>query len=354
MKTMNGENVLKLAIHFSRGLFSERWIAYCEMHSIPFKVVDCYDSDIISQLADCSALLWHHHQSHPKDILFARQLLNALEHADFHVFPDFKTGWHFDDKVGQKYLLEALGIECFVPSWTFYSREEALRWVDQTNFPKVWKLRGGAGSQHVRLARTQKEARALIKTAFGKGFDTYDAWSNLKERFRKYRLGISDAKNVLKGIVRLVVPPPHARIRGRDKGYIYFQEYIPDNTFDTRIIIIGDKAFALKRMVRENDFRASGSGNFKYGREEFDVRCVATGFEINDKLGAQCVALDFVFDTGGRPLLVEISYGFDPKGYDDCPGYWDRNLDWYEGKFNPYGWMVESVLTRLNARSNGR
>ena len=46
----------------------------------------------------------------------------------------------------------------------------------------------------------------------------------------------------------------------------------------------------------------------------------------------------------GKPKIVEISYGFSPEGYDPCPGYWDKNLTWHEGKFNPYGWMVEEVL----------
>ena len=32
----------------------------------------------------------------------------ALEHKGIKVFPDSKTCWHFDDKVGQKYLFEEL------------------------------------------------------------------------------------------------------------------------------------------------------------------------------------------------------------------------------------------------------
>lgn len=332
-----------LAIHGSKGLFSERWIAYCEEKGIPYKTVNCYDSDIVLQLRGCSALLWHHHQSNPKDILFARQLLFALEHAGIPVFPDFRSAWHFDDKVGQKYLLEALGIEQFVPTWIFYSRAEALEWANNAAFPKVFKLRGGAGSQNVRLVKTRAAATKLINRAFGRGFPSYDALGSFKERFRKYRLGKTDARNVLRGAARLVVPPPYSRIRGNERGYVYFQEFIPNNDSDTRIIVIGDKAFALKRFVRDNDFRASGSGNFKYAKEEFDENCVTAAFEFNRKLRAQCVAYDFLFDASRRPLLVEISYGFDPKAYEDCTGYWDEDMKWHEGRINPYGWMVELI-----------
>ena len=55
------------------------------------------------------------------------------------------------------------------------------------------------------------------------------------------------------------------------------------------------------------------------------------------------MSYDFVFDANCNPLIVEISYGFSMRGYMPCPGYWDNQLDWHEGDFNPYGWMVESV-----------
>ena len=46
-------------------------------------------------------------------------------------------------------------------------------------------------------------------------------------------------------------------------------------------------------------------------------------------------------------FLVEISYGFSTEGYDSCAGYWDNDLNWHEGIFNPYGWMVEIVLKEI-------
>jgi len=50
------------------------------------------------------------------------------------------------------------------------------------------------------------------------------------------------------------------------------------------------------------------------------------------------------------PKIVEVSYGFANKVYDPCPGYWDENLSWHEGKFNPYGWMVDLVLKQANGQ----
>jgi hypothetical protein len=118
---------------------------------------------------------------------------------------------------------------------------------------------------------------------------------------------------------------------------------IPNNKYDIRICVVGNKAFGLKRLIRKNDFRASGSGNIIYKKQEIDERCVQIAFNINEKIKAQSIAFDFVFDANNNPLIVEISYGFVVKVYDPCEGYWDKDLNWHEEAFNPYGWMVDLV-----------
>src|SRR5690625_5782760 len=151
---------MKIAIHHRPGSFSDRWIEYCDQEKISYKIVNCYENDIIEQVADCDVLMWHHHHGHFKDVLAARKILFALEHAGIKVFPDFHTGWHFDDKVAQKYLLEAIGAP-MVPSYVFYDQKEALSWARSTQYPKVFKLKGGAGSANVKLVNSRKQAEKL-------------------------------------------------------------------------------------------------------------------------------------------------------------------------------------------------
>lgn len=332
-----------IAIHKSKADFSDRWVAYCDANNIAYKIVDCYQNNIIQQLQGCTALMWHFNHANPKSTLFAKQLLYSVEEMGLQVFPNYKTVWHFDDKVGQKYLLEAIDAP-LVPSYVFYTKKEALDWVNNTSFPKVFKLRGGAGSHNVKLAHTKQQAISLVNKAFGRGFSQYDAWPNFKERWRKYRTGKTTLKDVAKGFIRLFYTTEFAKVAGREKGYIYFQEFIDNNDCDIRIIVIGDKAFAMKRMVRENDFRASGSGITFYEREIFDEASVKISFDLSQKLQAQCVAYDFVYKNG-TPLILEISYGFATQIYDACTGYWDSNLNWHPGKFVPQNWMVDLMTT---------
>jgi len=144
------------------------------------------------------------------------------------------------------------------------------------------------------------------------------------------------------------LPPPYALIRGRERGYIYFQDFVHGNDHDIRVVVIKDKAFAIKRMVRKDDFRASGSGDILYDPSLIGEDLISLSFMLSDKINCQCVAFDYL-RNGDEPALIEISYGFAPDGYDACQGYWERDLTWREGKFNPYGWMIENLLSEANS-----
>jgi len=81
-----------IGIHNRYNSYSNRWIEYCKENSIQYKIVNCYDNDIIQQLDECNALLWHYYQEDYRDLLFAKQLLFSLEHSGKIVFPNFATG----------------------------------------------------------------------------------------------------------------------------------------------------------------------------------------------------------------------------------------------------------------------
>lgn len=340
---------MKIAIHHRAGSFSERWIEYCQKNSINYKIVDAFDNDIIQQVAGCDAFLWHHHHGQFKDVLTAKRIMFALEHAGINVFPNFNTGWHFDDKVAQKYLLEAIDAP-IVPSYVFYGKKDAMEWAKKTSYPKVFKLKGGAGATNVKLVRSQKDAFKLINTAFNKGFSQFDRFNHLKERFQKYKSGQSSLLSVAKGAGRLVVPTEFSQQQSPEKGYVYFQDFIPNNSFDIRVIVIGEKAFAIKRMVRTDDFRASGSGNIIYDHLDINEDCLKIAFSIHKIASLQCTAFDFVYDSNDEPLIVEISYGFSVGAYDHCPGYWDNQLVWNEGNFNPQQWMIEDLISTISLK----
>ena len=167
------------------------------------------------------------------------------------------------------------------------------------------------------MLKTKKEAICLTKKAFGKGFSSY----NWRHRFNEVLRKLKQGKGKIKDLISILFdffkkyPNDYSKFIANEKGYVYFQDFIPDNTFDIRVIIVGDKAFALKRVNRKNDFRASGSGTIIYNKDEIDIRCVEIAFETNSKIKAQSIAYDFVFDTFKNPLIVEISYAYSIMSY---------------------------------------
>ena len=333
---------MKIAIHHNHDSFSQRWIEYCQEKEIEYIVINAFDNDIITQLKDFDILMWHHHHGQVKDILAAKKILFALQHAGIKVFPDFNTGWHFDDKVAQKYLLEAIGAP-LVPSYVFYDKEQALNWAIQTRYPKVFKLKGGAGATNVKLVKSYSQAKNLINQSFGRGFPQFDKYNHLKESLLYKKISFH---SVLKALYRIFISPEISRVIGKEKGYIYFQDFIPNNSYDTRVVVIdGRFATAEKRMVRKNDFRASGSGLFNY--DDININIIKNSFEIAKKLKLQSAAFDYILDSDGNPLIVEICYGFGTSGIKLAPGYWDDNLNWYNKKFSPEDLIIESIMNTL-------
>ena len=251
--------------------------------------------------------------------------------------------------MGQKYLLECIGAP-LVKAHVFYSKKDAEAWLETATFPKVFKLRGGAGSTNVKLARTRQDAQAFINKAFGTGFLQINRWDRLKDRVwvLKRDKDLKAVGFVIKGIGRLFIPTELVKFSHREKGYVYFQDFLPNNTYDTRLVVIGNRCFGVRRYTRTNDFRASGSGIKAYDKDLFDPQFIRIAFETTRKLGAQSVAYDFIWD-GDIPKIVEISYCFIlGPFYDDCPGYWDSDLVWHDKPVNPQYFMIEDFLKELN------
>jgi glutathione synthase/RimK-type ligase-like ATP-grasp enzyme len=331
---------MRLAIHHNEGSFSTRWMSYCDEYRIPYRLVNCTDSDIVKQLASTDGLLWHWNHHDPSQQLMARQVIKSVEAMGTVVFPNTATCWHFDDKVAQKYLLEAIGAP-LVPTYVSYNLDEAIEWIDTAVFPKVFKLRRGAGSTNVRLVRNAREARKLAEQAFAAGFQPVAGYGT--DSGRRYRAA-RRKRDLVAAVKRL--PKTLATIRqlnralGRDVGYVYFQDFIAGNQFDTRVTVIGNRAFAYTRNVRPNDFRASGSGDIVYDLDRIRPDCVQIAFDVARKLGSQSMAFDFVLTADGRPMIVEISYCYVAPLVHQCRGHWKFPFEWCEGHM----WPQDAIL----------
>ncbi|WP_313504607.1 ATP-grasp domain-containing protein [Kaistella carnis] len=343
---------MKIGIQSNPRGFAKKWIEYCEIFNIDYKLIDVYKNDVITQVKDCDAFMWHTDHLSRKDYQVAKRLLTAVEHSGKICFPSIYENWHYDDKVAQRYLLEAIDAP-LIPSYVFFEEKEALDWAEETTWPKVFKLTGGAGSSNVNLIKDKSQAKKIIQKSFGKGHSIFDQRKYfLEERISKYKQDKSFV-SLVKSFYHLLKPLNKEWVNHIEKDYVYFQDFMPNNSYDLRLVVVNqNRIFGLKRYNRKDDFRASGSGNMDFLNNDVDKSILQLALDTSVKLKMNSVAYDIVFDPKSNPVIIEITYAYSTSAYEKCPGYWDENLNWHKGEIGNYsGWMVEEVIKQAKNKS---
>ena len=308
------------------GGWKDEFIACCEEMHIPYEVIDPYKSDIISQLDRFNALIWPVQNYVLADIMEARSILHIAEQKGLKVFPDQNTIWHFDDKIAEMYALQSVNAP--IPqSWVFYLLEDCLAWLEKDAvYPLVAKLRCGSGSNNVKLLKTREEAIRYARHMFGRGFDPspsllYKAYSKAQSS-RNLKTVITRIKR----IPEFLNTRRHAKQLPVEKGYCYFQEFIPNDGYDLKVVVVGEKLSGFGRSVRKADFRASGGGSIIYKSELITEQIRESAYAAAKALGLQCMGFDYVVDKRtGSGKIVEMCYGFDFMVLAGANCYWNIN-----------------------------
>ena len=311
--------------------------------------VDVHRADILEQVRGCDGFMWRFAHT-PADRAIARRLFPVLERTlGLAVYPDQATAWHFDDKIAQAWLLESAG----VPSprtWVWFGGDAAARWAREATYPLVLKLASGAGSTNVRRIESGDEALAWIERLFGPGL--YDLAEVEEPALRREARLL---KSVGQGLIEGRAPSESLRARSGaelHRGYALFQEFLPGNEFDTRVTVVGRRAFAFRRFNRPGDFRASGSGNFDTDPSQIDPACVRLAFDAARRLGTQSCAMD-ILRKGSEWVIAEVSYAYVSWMVQSCPGHWEDSGSgpgWVDGPLWPEEAQVPDFLARLAAR----
>lgn len=321
---------------------SPRWADLLKKSGFKVKWVDVRQADILSQLQGCDAFMWRwgHFDGMGR---IARRLLPVIEKSlGIIVYPDQNTCWHYDDKIAQSYLFEANCIPT-PKTWIWFSPNAAREWAASVKYPLVLKLATGAGSTNVKLVKNLEEASIWISRLFTQRITSLDDVQFQLYGFRE-RL-----KNAAKSI--LIGEKAVFRDDGfeRQCGYAYFQEFLLNNEYDTRVTVIGNRAFAFRRFNRDRDFRASGSGKIDYNRLAIDPKFISLAFEVAKKLKTQSCAIDGLY-CNGVPVVGEASYTYVSCAVQECPGHWDSELNWHEGQMWPEEAQIEDFILRLSER----
>jgi glutathione synthase/RimK-type ligase-like ATP-grasp enzyme len=265
------------------------------------------------------------------------------EHYKVKCFPNQATCWHFDDKIRQHLLMKSYGFP-MIESYVFYDKSEALNWSNNISYPVVFKLRRGAGSENVLLINNQFQSRKMIIKMFGTGIKNGAIQSSGSLRY--YNLGLFFKKSLGKIYYRTV--KGETSNWTKEKNYVYFQKFLPGNTFDIRITVIGRWAFGFRRFTRKNDFRASGSGKIDFDNSSIPLECIRTAFNITERMDFQTMSYDFLKNQDGQYQFCEMNYTYDDRTLYNCPGYWDQDLIWHDGHFWPQYCQLRELLGKTD------
>lgn len=303
-----------------------------KFNNIRFIELDSSDLDFWEKLNEVTHFFYKWSHSH-RDHQIAHAIIPVIQYQlGKKCYPSWETSWHYDDKVKQTFLLREGGFPV-VKSYVFFQKSKAIQFLNSADFPMVFKLKNGSGSFNVRLLKSRDEGLRIASKMFGNGISqdqigffgvlktfNYDLVKIVRHYAIFYRNRFFQKHRV--------------SMWWKHKNYLYLQEFLSGNDFDTRVQITGKRAYAYIRYNRPDDFRASGSNNWSLKHENINMEMIRIAFDVSKKFNHQSMAYDFIYDKSGKPVIVEMSYCYgDYPEFSD--GYWDDALVWHEGNFVP-------------------
>ena len=346
--------MLEIAVQADSGNYWNNWQKCIVEVGHRCNLLDLRTKAGFDEACEADGIMWHINMW-PSMQSAAHSILTPLElNTKAIVFPNLRTRWHFDNKVSQSYIYNAMGIKT-PETYVYWNEQSAIEWIhNRSKFPIVAKLKRGASSSCVFILRNKREALKYI----GKAFSS----KGIKSNIGSLNIPVEQvARNTWHSIMRAL--PKSIQQKTIDKnpvlmdqwnserGYVYFQEYLGNNLFDTRITVIGNRAFAFQRENRKDDFRASGSGKIIYDMKRINMTMVQQAIKTSADCGFTSMAYDFLEDRNGTPCLIEMSFGYQSQAVYNCPGYWSKEMNWFDGHVLPERVHVEDLINEIGRRN---
>ena len=291
---------------YARGATMDVWAIKSGFEELGYRVFIQHYSDINFSDSDFRNTFVLYQSSEDPSLLYKEYIedvLLGLRAQGAILIPGFEKFRAHHNKVFMEILRKTIlipGVTSFF-SQCFGTYEDYQRSFSPLSYPVVFKPSGGSKSSDVLIARNKNEADACArKLSATPSF--YNLWMTIRNWFDR------------KGFTP----------RSDHRRKFVVQQYVPNLSGDYKVVIYGDKYFVLFRENRENDFRASGSGQLSFPKEVplqvldfahhtfsvFDVPYAS--FDIGFD-GNSCYLFEFQFVMFGQ-FAVERSEWFFTKG----------------------------------------
>ena len=174
----------------------------------------------------------------------------------------------YEDKSLEAYLSEVSGIP-FARTHISNEKADALDMIQTLRYPVISKFETSSGSVGVEMVRSLKQAEKIVNQAFS----------------------------------------PHGRanhsLYRREKDYCYFQDFVPNDGYDIRCIVVDNMVLGYYRKVLEGDFRASGMNIVE--KRDLPRDAILTAWRANQVVKSPLLVVDMVHGLDGAYYVIEFS-----------------------------------------------
>lgn len=315
----------------------DKWLKACEARGLTADIIDLCSMDAMEQIVEGGydlCLLRPPGLFETYKAIYDEKLFHIANTLKIPCFPSFFENYIYENKKS----LAAFLIAAKIPhprTWVIGHKAEAIRFIEQSDYPIVAKTSIGAASSGVTILRNAETASKYIYKAFsGRGIikrvGPNRQVGNTQSWIRK---AISDPDYLKKKLNQY-----YRSWADTQKGFVIFQEYI-EHDFEWRIVRIGESYFAYKKY-KVGD-KASGAKNLGYVNPPLDL--LSWIKEISEKHNINTAAFD-VFVNAEEYLINEIQTIF---GH-----VWDHILE-VDGKPGRYlyqerEWVFEPGMFNTN------
>jgi len=256
------------------------YISACEFLKVQYTVIDILSENWIDDIkkSDCDGFLCHP----PCDIqerksIYDEKLYFITHFMQKKIYPSFDELYIYENKRNMSYFLETFNYPH--PKTRVYSRKnDALKFIETTSYPIVFKTNIGAGASGVTIVKNKKDALKLINQVFG--------------RFHKAAATIGKIYWVkYKGI-------PLPKFGTIQKHYVVVQDFYQIK-WEWRIIKIGN-TYAGHQKLLNGDF---ASGSNLVGWKKPPEKLLKLVKYIAQQHNFYSVAID-IFETEDKQFLI--------------------------------------------------
>ncbi len=248
-----------------------RWTKYCRFldnNSFGYGIFDIHAHDWIENAREFDIVVgfvssrpWHLDEMRRKYYFLEKYLGIAT-------YPSPDHAYLYEDKSLEVYLAEVCGIPS-ARTYVSHDRDDAMRLVQGLRFPVVSKIVPASGSIGIELVRTPDHARRIIRQAFS----------------------MTGRKSHL--------------VCSRQKNYVYFQDFVPNDGYDIRVIVVGNWVFGYYRRTPPGDFRASGMHLVE--KRELPQEAMKIALDANKFIASPMLVVDMLHGLDDKYYVIEIS-----------------------------------------------